>query len=93
MTSQVHITQQDDQSLPSPLLLYTVEEIHTVITQPTATFKHDIQQFVIFTEWYTTKEQHPMICPYHPLDAPLTDWYVYTPDTHHMYIIDIPIPK
>ena len=68
---------------PPPPLLYEVEEIDDAITHAAATYRHDLTSSLSFAEWRTTRSQHPTMYPSHPLDAPPSEWNIYSPEHSH----------
>jgi len=68
---------------PPPPLLYEVEEIDDAITHAADTYRHDLTNYLAFAEWRTTRSQHPTMHPSHPLDAPPSEWNIYSPEQSH----------
>ena len=67
-----------------PLLLYEVDEIDDAITHAANTYHNDLTHYLTFAEWCTTRSQHPTMHPFHPLDAPPSEWNIYSPDRSHL---------
>lgn len=67
------VDRYDNQLLPSPPLLFEVEEFQFTIERATSSYQEDIIQFLTFTERHTTMVQHPSIRPSHLLNASLAD--------------------
>ena len=75
-----HIAYDD---IAPPPLLYEVDEIDDTITQAANTYNNDLIHYPVFAEWHTTRSQHPTLHPSYPLDAPPSEWNIYSPEQSH----------
>ena len=69
--------------IPPPPLLYEVDKIDDAIIQTSSTYHHDLTHYLAFAEWRTTRSQHPTMHPSHFLDAPASEWNIYSPNLSH----------
>ena len=72
--------------------MYEIEEIEVAFTQATASYHHDITQYLTFTEYRTTTEHHPTKRPSHSLHVSLTDCRTYSPTIERHTDTSYPTP-